>query len=110
MGAERDDGFALPIVLLDERIDRHWHVAPPVRITDEDDVVILYLYIPFDDRTRLDIQFPFGYFRTFRIIIGIRRYRLDVEEVAIRFDGYHFGKDVGVAFLNVSYGIILACP
>ena len=42
MGAEGNDGLALPVVFLDKRIDSHRHFAPPIGITDENDIVILY--------------------------------------------------------------------
>ncbi len=36
VGAEGNNGLALPVVLFEERIDGHWHVAPPVGIADEE--------------------------------------------------------------------------
>lgn len=110
MGAERDDSLAMPVVLLNERIYGHRHITPPVGVTDEDDVVILYRSIALNGRTGLVVQFMLGNLRAFRVAIGIRNDRQDLEKFAFRFCGNHFGYDVGIPLFNVSYGIILACP
>ena len=59
-------------------------------------------------RTRLGFEFLFGNFRTFHIVFRIRSNRFNLEKVAACFCGNHIGHNVGIAFLDVSYGVVLS--
>ena len=56
-GAEGDNGFALQVVLLQEREDGHRSGVPPYGHADENYIILCHIiHFPLDGRTRPDLQ------------------------------------------------------
>lgn len=41
MRTERDKGLAAEVVFVEERVERHRHIVPPVGESDEDHIVVI---------------------------------------------------------------------
>ena len=107
MSAERSYGLAPPVVLLQEGVDWHRHVAPPVGITDENHIIILNSDIIFDGRTSFTSLFLLGYLHN--RIIGIMRiiiFRNNLKQRATGHLSYHFCYDMGITLRYVTDTIV----
>ena len=107
MGAKGNNGLAFPVVFLNEGVNSHRHVAPPIGITEVHYIIFFNFYIALYFRTCAGFLFLLCLFHAWRVFCRIRFYRDDVEEFATGLLGNHFRHDVRVPFLDMTYIIIL---
>ncbi len=80
MGAERNDCLSGQIIALQEGKHRHGRRSPPIRISQENNIVGPHVCNLFRQlRPGFGTQFILGNFRSFRIIFGIGTDSFDVK-------------------------------
>ena len=81
MGAEGGNDLSVPVVLLDKGIDRHRQFAPPVRIAQENHIIVLDPDVGFDFRTCACSFLLLGNLNTAVLFSGIRLHGFYLKKI-----------------------------
>ena len=82
MGIERNNGLAGKIIFIKERVEDHWHIAPPVGIADKNRVVLFQIFNPvLDGRPCIIILFLRCQIHQCVMVGRIRSFRLNAKNI-----------------------------
>ena len=104
---KRNDRLALEIVRFEERIDRHRHIAAPVRVAEEDDVVVGEIHLLRKLRPRILLLLAACDLKHLLELLRIRLLRLNLKKIAACFVGDDLRQCRRIALLGAADGIIL---
>ena len=91
-------------------VDDHWHISPPVRISDKDRVIIIHV-IHSTGNFRSGIISPFlpGYIQQFTVRRRIWCNSLNLKEISSGLFCNHVGDNAGVSFFNHTNAVLFPC-
>lgn len=82
---ERYDGLAAEIVFVEERVERHRHVVPPVGKSDEHNIIFVQVFDMCSQfRTGICIDFDFCRIDQFLMRTGVGVCGFYLEDIAVR--------------------------
>ena len=85
MRTERDKGLAAEVVFVEERVERHRHIVPPVGESDEDHIVVIEIFdVCSQLRTGIVVYLDLCRIDQCLMRAGIGVYGLYLEKVATR--------------------------